>query len=147
MKKITFVNENEPYLSAENLNQMQDNIETAINGVVKSGSNENGSYIKFADGTLICNGTIIKNTTIQNAIGSLYRSETISFNNFSIAFTELKDISFNLKTAPSAFVWISFYGDFPPSLTNVGRVSLISPTSVDYSYDYIITYTAIGKWK
>jgi hypothetical protein len=31
MQKITFVNESEPYLSAENLNQMQDNVENAIN--------------------------------------------------------------------------------------------------------------------
>lgn len=32
MKKINFVNNDAPYLSAENLNQMQDNIEEAING-------------------------------------------------------------------------------------------------------------------
>ena len=31
MEKITFVNNSEPYLSAENLNQLQDNIENAIN--------------------------------------------------------------------------------------------------------------------
>ena len=31
MKKINFVNNSEPYFSAENLNQMQDNIEEAIN--------------------------------------------------------------------------------------------------------------------
>ena len=31
MKKINFVNNDAPYLSAENLNQMQDNIEDAIN--------------------------------------------------------------------------------------------------------------------
>ena len=33
MKKITFVNNSEPYLSAENLNQMQENVENAISGV------------------------------------------------------------------------------------------------------------------
>ena len=32
MEKITFVNESAPYLSAENLNQMQDNVENAIIG-------------------------------------------------------------------------------------------------------------------
>ena len=34
MKKINFVNNDAPYLSAENLNQMQDNIETAINELI-----------------------------------------------------------------------------------------------------------------
>ena len=31
MEKITFVNNSEPYLSSETLNQLQDNIENAIN--------------------------------------------------------------------------------------------------------------------
>lgn len=43
MEKINFVNDSEPYLSAENLNKMQSNIETAINGVVLY-ENETGSY-------------------------------------------------------------------------------------------------------
>ena len=34
MKKINFVNNSEPYLSAENLNQMQSNIEEAIKGEI-----------------------------------------------------------------------------------------------------------------
>lgn len=44
MEKINFVNNSTPYLSAENLNQMQSNVENAINGVVlyenADGSNE-----------------------------------------------------------------------------------------------------------
>ena len=35
MEKITFVNNSEPYLSAENLNQLQTNIENAINEAAK----------------------------------------------------------------------------------------------------------------
>lgn len=34
MEKITFVNNDAPYLSAENLNQLQNNVEEAIDGVV-----------------------------------------------------------------------------------------------------------------
>ena len=45
MEKINFVNNSEPYLSAENLNQLQTNIENAINGFVlyenESGTTEN----------------------------------------------------------------------------------------------------------
>lgn len=69
MNKINFENlpsTNTP-LSAENLNLMQDNIEDAISnslidakdytdtkGITESGSNANGSYIKYDDGTMIC---------------------------------------------------------------------------------------------
>lgn len=34
MEKITFVNDSEPYLSAETLNQMQDNIKQSVDGTV-----------------------------------------------------------------------------------------------------------------
>lgn len=51
MKKIQFKNNSEPYLSAENLNQMQDNIEIAFStqNVITSGTNlndykETGTY-------------------------------------------------------------------------------------------------------
>ena len=40
MKKITFVNDSEPYLSAENLNQLQDNIEEEINKIPLDKLNE-----------------------------------------------------------------------------------------------------------
>ena len=50
-------------LSANNLNAMQDGIYEDINSVVESGSNENGQYIKFADGTMICCGRKIESTT------------------------------------------------------------------------------------
>lgn len=41
MKKINFVNNSEPYLSAENLNQMQNNIEEAISTRLLLWSNTN----------------------------------------------------------------------------------------------------------
>ena len=47
MDKINFVNKGQPAINDTNLNQMQTNIENAINAIiVESGSNANGSYIK-----------------------------------------------------------------------------------------------------
>lgn len=43
MEKINFVNGQSPYISATNLNNLQDNVENAINGIIESGSNENGN--------------------------------------------------------------------------------------------------------
>lgn len=42
---------------------IQDNIE---NSVIESGSNENGYYTKFSDGTLICRGAINVGTVPSN---------------------------------------------------------------------------------
>lgn len=46
MEKINFVNNSEPYLSAENLNQMQSNIEDAIKETILY-ENENGTLANF----------------------------------------------------------------------------------------------------
>ena len=54
MNKINFVNNSEPALSAETLNQMQDNMEEAT--TIETITNENGTAIKYPDGTMIfCN--------------------------------------------------------------------------------------------
>lgn len=59
MKKITFINNGAPYISAENLNQMQDNIEESINEIIETGSNENGYYEKYSNGVLKCYHVLI----------------------------------------------------------------------------------------
>ena len=65
LTKIGFNNGSQPGINDTNLNQMQTNIQTAISTletnidteigqIIESGSNSNGSYIKFSDGTMIC---------------------------------------------------------------------------------------------
>lgn len=53
MDKISFEN-GVTRASAETMNGLQDNVERAIEGVVESGSNENGSWLKFGNGVMIC---------------------------------------------------------------------------------------------
>ena len=52
MALVEFVNNSPPYLNADNLN----NNFTECNNIIDSGSNANGSYMKFNDGTLIQRG-------------------------------------------------------------------------------------------
>lgn len=61
-------------ISSANLNQLQTNIETAINSVVESGSNSNGNWIKYSDGTMICwMQETVTDQAINNAYGSLFQ--------------------------------------------------------------------------
>lgn len=57
MEKINFINNQAPAINATNLNKLQDNVENAIRGVVESGSNANGSWVKYDDGRMECWGT------------------------------------------------------------------------------------------
>lgn len=83
-------------LSAENLNQQETNMENAIDDVqtyaesiVESGTNVNGKYIKFKDGTMICTKKVTFNSvSVNQSAGSLYHSSALNLGNFAQAFEE-----------------------------------------------------------
>ena len=95
MNKIKFENlpSKKTPLSAEILNTMQDNIEKAIGEIIESGSNSNGEYIKFSDGTMICRKYInFGQKAISNKWGSFYESEKITIGNYPEPFIEIPQI-------------------------------------------------------
>ena len=126
-------------VNSTNLNQLQKNVEDAINGVVESGSNNNGNYIKYADGTLICRG--IANITITtNTWGSIHACDWTGTISFPMTFTEKPTVN---------AVATNFSGAITKVLATTNAITAISllrgseGTSITYDIDYI----AIGKWK
>ena len=95
MNKINFVNNGQPAINDTNLNQMQTNIENAINAImVESGSNTNGSYIKFSDGTMICRKKVTGTAVIDDSYYGLYKTKDNAYFNlgdYPVPFVELTD--------------------------------------------------------
>ena len=143
MEKIQFKNNEAPYLSAENLNQLQTNIETAISEVVESGSNENGEWTKWADGTMIC--TLTKTFTgvdITTVWGSLYESSSaLNLGNLPQTFIEpAKIFIFPNRTF---FIERSNAGN---QATQWGSFYPVRPVS-ESDFNLGVDCIAIGKWK
>ena len=142
MNKIDFVNNGQPAINDTNLNQMQTNIENAINAIiVESGSNANGSYIKWSDGTMICRKYInFGQKAITNPWASFYESERMTIGNYPEPFIEIPQIfimplnTFFIEkdaTGISKTSWGDFYATRPVSATIYIPVDCF----------------AIGKWK
>lgn len=54
---------------------------------LESGSNENGSWVKFADGTMICyKDHDFGNQSFSSAWGSLYETNALSLGDFPVPF-------------------------------------------------------------
>lgn len=142
MEKINFKNGQAPALNETNLNQMQDNIENAINEVVESSSNDNGSWIKYSDGTMICSKTTDEiSMNLTTPWGSLYEG-TVNLGNFPIEFIETPKIS----VTPFGSGMLIEQGGFHASKTSWGDVTCVRPTSVaDVKARFYLI--AIGKWK
>ena len=118
-----------------------------INGIVESGSNTNGSWTKWADGTMIINKTVLGTANITNAWGSLYISNEINLGNFPVAFIEMPTIVVSPQTQTGTQYMLTGQGGSGyGSETNAGYISLVRPnsrTGVAYRLEVI----AKGKWK
>ena len=134
-----------------NLNtSSKDNLVTAINSVVESGSNNNGSWIKFADGTLICKFTQIINVAVTNAWGSLYGGK-FSVHDYPQEFIDIPEASITLVANNDGNYggWIGNNGgtdDIRPTKKNIGEFVMLRPTTTSNGI-YKVQVIAIGKWK
>lgn len=151
LEKIGFINNGQPAINDINLNQLQTNVQnalddartktdTAIGEIIESGSNANGSYIKWSDGTMICFKRVnFGNMSIRNPWGAFYESEQLDIGNYAQPF----------KEEPRTFI-------MPVNTFFIERLSDMNATSFGSFYatrpvetDIYITVDclAIGKWK
>ena len=119
-----------------------------VNGIVESGSNENGNWIKYNDGTMICTQRFEKTINIQTTWGSWYYGY-VTCKNYPIAFVgDLPTVSCTVypKTSSWCFGQLVYSSDGSQTLSNPGSVMCIRPTS-QANVDVTVQIIAIGKWK
>ena len=80
MEKIVFENlpSTKTPINAKNLNQLQENIENAMSSIVESGSNDNGNYIKFENGIMMCFQNVIMNVSLTSGGNNAYYAKVDS---------------------------------------------------------------------
>lgn len=143
MEKIVFENlpsTNTP-INANNLNQLQTNVENAINGVVESGSN----YIKFESGDMICFDNVsLTGITFNKADGAVIAQTAsgVNFGNFPQAFIEIPKLLIDCYSSPYMKP-LDLYGR---SASAVGKAYLWTWNALE-NVNATFTYLAIGKWK
>ena len=111
--------------------------------IVESGSNSNGNYIKFSDGTMICYGTaIITSPTYSDWYGFCRLTNTFTIN-LPIAF---KDNNYSLELTSKTFGYFSSINNGK----NVDNFTFRACTHNQSAYNPgngNFNYIAIGKWK
>lgn len=114
-----------------------------INNNIISGSNANGNWIKYSDGTMIC--TISKDVSFSTYTqdGTIYYYD-INNINFPQTFTELNSVnaSFN-STKAGKFPWLGIYN---ATTSSIARIRLFNYYNSNDNAGYI-NVIAIGKWK
>ena len=145
MNKIDFVNNGQPAINDTNLNQMQTNIENAINGIVESGSNANGNYIKFADGTMICTKKVTGTAEITEQYYNYFYhtgdNDYFDLGNYAQEFIAVPVL--NVTFYGGNAQWIGSMSDV--GTLHIAKLHLIAPNSKSAGAYYNVI--AIGKWK
>ena len=136
-----------PYTDANGDIDLKKELIQNLAGIVTSGSNENGSYIKFDDGTMVCYGSKgFTSVTPTLASAPLYYYSA-TFNNFAQTFISAPIVIPSVYSATDNRV-VSCATGFGPTNTNPYggnplRVYLLGAAVITFS----ISYIAIGKWK
>ena len=111
-----------------------------VNGIVESGSNENGNWIKFVDGTMICNCSVTRNIANTNAWNNLFVGDIQNIP-FPQTFIELYTCNVDLYSTRNAWKMSNNI----PTVSGTGTMFSVSPES--FTEDIQICVIAIGKWK
>lgn len=108
----------------------------------ESGSNANGNYMKFPDGTLICTKTVTVSVS-YSAWGSCYESNSIDLGALPMEFYSAPVVTLNLNNSSSSG-WIVGCN---PTTTTLGNTRCIRPNVGTSSQNITIGIIAIGRWK
>ena len=108
--------------------------------VVETGSNANGRYTKWADGTMICEFSSASTFTTSNAFGPIYQSGAAAYT-FPVAFVgTIPTVVPVVFDSTGALCWAAISG--APSLTGVSLAALSVINTATTKPGYI----AKGRW-
>lgn len=110
--------------------------------LIETGSNVGGTYIKFADGTMISRLTLdLSSISITNAFGSLFASALQPAKGFAATFSAFPTCHINVISAGGG----AYAGTVSLPVTTASQAFyVIAPTSGSQNITVVIT--AIGRW-
>lgn len=107
---------------------------------VESGSNSNGKYVKYSDGTMICSNKITKTVNITNSYEGSYYADVQGIY-FPKSFTSAPTITAT-ATVKSSLVAFNF-----SSVNNDSCNGYIWKNQSKSNVSMDLSYIAIGRWK
>lgn len=113
-------------------------LETNLSEIVSRGSNSQGTWTRFADGTQICRGSEFMGFTFNKPYGAAYYG--VGYNkNFPVPFIERPEVFPLFQSAGGGFVNLA-------SRDENGLGCFVYDMTQGYKEGHL-SYIAIGRWK
>ena len=120
------------------------NTKDYIDSVVESGSNANGNYIKYADGTMICTKSepieILQTQWV--AWGTMQNVGGVSVGSWAETFYSTPIVN---ATISGDSAWLEKITNF--TTTSCGTVGFVRPNNPGRTTNFNVQIVAIGRWK
>ncbi|MDE0922368.1 hypothetical protein [Aurantimonas coralicida] len=111
--------------------------------IIERGSNANGSYIRWADGTQICTKTMTGLGPVNLAFGSCFTTGAIAGGLFAASFSGAPVVATFASSPSGGASWVA--GTTPATASSFGDLTLVRPSSSALT-DFRMDLTAVGKW-
>ncbi len=113
--------------------------------VIERGSNANGEYVRFADGTQICWRAVVESSlAVTTALGTLYRSGDLTSLTFPATFAGAPVVVFRGGFATNPDGWLVVNGSPTATQPTNGAARAVGATS--RTEDFRWGYVATGRW-
>lgn len=146
---VTVIDNLESESTADALSAKQGKVlNEKINGIVESGSNDNGSWIKWSDGTMIVRKTVLGTVDISSSTmsGAFYYGQ-VNLGSLPVSFIERPTIIVSPQTQSGTQYFLAGApGGTYGTASTWGIVTLLRPASRT-GVAYVLDAVAIGKWK
>ena len=110
--------------------------------IIESGSNANGAYVKYADGTMVCSFNHTTEMLASSATGSVFRSSRLTWT-YPVAFISVPDVAISTYSSSNGFIWAGTATENDTTASSVGAYLFASAvTGTGY-----LSFMAIGRWK
>ena len=114
--------------------------------IVESGSNDNGSWIKYSDGSMICYGSKDVTFNCSQTWGNLFVGRYEDYISFPQEFIDIPLLQIHTRSTTNASSWLISYDKTTVSKSNFYEVDIARATA-NSSVPITITFIAIGRWK
>lgn len=112
-----------------------------IGAIIERGSNANGAYVRFADGTQICTSALLSAGNVDEALGYVFRTGEIVWT-FPVVFAERPTTS-GIEFAGVGNCWVT-RGDTTPESANSASYRICRAVGVGLAP--YAKFMAIGRW-
>lgn len=141
MSKITYADKislvtsplpDENKVTDSDMNEIKSVVNTnadTLDLVAETGSNTNGTYIKFPSGVMICTKRLtVTGININIEVGSLFRSQNITLGNFAQSFASTPVCMITISSTPAIWGYVGEHTSL--SASSPGAIQIHAPTSV-----------------